>query len=160
MGRLMRRAPKYVHGFIDRHGKSRFYFRRPGFKKLPLPGLPWSPEFMSVYEAALAGQPLEIGSGRVKPGTMRALAVSFFNSSGFRSMKPITQRPTETSSNASARRLTGKAARTVIRAPQLCSVSMWSSSWPRVQINPRSANGLRKALRAMMKHAGRDRSAV
>jgi hypothetical protein len=24
----MRRAPKYVHGFIDRHGKPRFYFRR------------------------------------------------------------------------------------------------------------------------------------
>jgi len=33
---LMRRPPKYVHGFIDRHGKPRFYFRRPGFKQLPL----------------------------------------------------------------------------------------------------------------------------
>jgi hypothetical protein len=28
----MKRAPKFVHGFIDRHGKARFYFRRPGFK--------------------------------------------------------------------------------------------------------------------------------
>jgi len=38
--RLMRRPPKYVHGFIDRHGKPRFYFRKAGFKKVPLPGLP------------------------------------------------------------------------------------------------------------------------
>jgi hypothetical protein len=88
---LMRRAPKYVHGFIDRHGKPRFYFRRRGFKKVPLPGLPWSPEFMAAYEAALAGQPLGIGSSRVKPGTIRALAVSYFNSTDFRSMKPSTQ---------------------------------------------------------------------
>ena len=28
---LMRRPPKYVHGFLDRHGKPRFYFRRARF---------------------------------------------------------------------------------------------------------------------------------
>ena len=52
--RLMRRPPKFVHGFIDRHGKSRFYFRHAGFKKVSLPGLPWSPEFMAAYNAAVA----------------------------------------------------------------------------------------------------------
>ena len=71
---LMRRPPKFVHGFIDRHGKPRWYFRRPGFKQVPLPGLPWSPEFMAAYEEALAGQPAQIGNGAVKPGTLRALA--------------------------------------------------------------------------------------
>jgi hypothetical protein len=89
--RVMRRAPKYVHGFIDRHGIPRFYFRRRGFKKVPLRGLPWSPEFMAAYEAALAGQPLEVGNARVRPGTIRALAVSYFNSIDFRAMKPSTQ---------------------------------------------------------------------
>jgi integrase len=58
---LMKRPPKYVQGFIDRHGKPRFYFRRPGFKSVPLPGLPWSPEFMAAYAEALAGQPLQPG---------------------------------------------------------------------------------------------------
>jgi len=52
----MRRLPKYVHGFVDRHGKPRFYFRRPGFESVPLQGLPYSPEFMCAYETALAGQ--------------------------------------------------------------------------------------------------------
>src|SRR5262245_22749673 len=88
---LMRRAPKYVHGFIDRHGKPRFDFRRPGFKKVPLRGLPWSPEFMAAYEAALTGQPSRIGNTRVRPGTIYALAISYFNSTGFRAMKPSTQ---------------------------------------------------------------------
>jgi hypothetical protein len=32
----MRRPPKFVHGFIDRHGKPRWYFRRAGFKQVRL----------------------------------------------------------------------------------------------------------------------------
>jgi len=87
----MRHLPKYVHGFLDRHGEPRFYFRRPGFKQFPLPCLPWSPEFMRAYEEALTGQPVLIGSECVKPGTIRALAVSYYNSVPFRSMKPSTQ---------------------------------------------------------------------
>ena len=62
-----------------------------GFKEKALPGLPWSPEFMTAYEAAIAGQPRQIGSARTKPGTMRGLSVSYYNSLAFRSMKPITQ---------------------------------------------------------------------
>src|SRR5262249_9507841 len=73
---LMRRPHKFVQGFVDRHGKPRWYFRRPGFKRTPLPGLPWSPEFMAAYEEALAGQIVQIGSSRVRPGTIRALAIS------------------------------------------------------------------------------------
>jgi hypothetical protein len=69
----MRRPPKFVHGFIDRHGKPRWYFRRAGFKQVRLPGLPWSPEFMSAYEAVLSETPqLEIGARRTKPGTVAA----------------------------------------------------------------------------------------
>src|SRR4029453_17722299 len=89
--RVMRRLPKFVHGFVDRHGKPRFYFRRAGFKKVPLPGLPWSPEFMAAYEQALAGQPLQIGGSRTKPGTLRALAVSYFASPAFRTLRPSSQ---------------------------------------------------------------------
>ena len=75
----MGRPPKFVHGYIDRHAKPRFYFRRAGFKSVPLPGLPWSPEFMAAYENAMAGAE---GAGwpqaRSKPGTMGALALSYF----------------------------------------------------------------------------------
>src|SRR4029077_18615524 len=78
----------YVHGFIDRHGRPRFYFRRAGFKQAPLPGLPWSPEFMAAYEAALGGQaaPIEVGASRTRPGTIAALTVAYFNSHEFQTL--------------------------------------------------------------------------
>jgi hypothetical protein len=48
---------KYVHQFTDRHGRQRFYFRRPGFPTVVLPP-PWSPEFAAAYHAALSGAAL------------------------------------------------------------------------------------------------------
>ena len=89
---MMRRPPKFVQGFIDRHGKPRFYIRRAGYKRVPLPGLPWSPEFMSAYEQALAGQPAHDSRQAGKPGSIRALAAAYFQSSSFRTMEARTQR--------------------------------------------------------------------
>src|SRR5262245_31373157 len=53
---IMQRPPKWTNSYIDRHGKPRFYLRRPGHRQIPLPGLPWSPEFMAAREAALKGE--------------------------------------------------------------------------------------------------------
>jgi hypothetical protein len=66
------KLPKYVHGFLDRHGVPRFYYRRPGFAAVKLPGLPYSPEFMASYTSAIGGQSLPVGAAKVMPGTMRA----------------------------------------------------------------------------------------
>ena len=79
------RLPPYVHGFVDRHGKSRHYLRCPGFKSVPLPGLPWSPEFMATHEVALAtaSPQHEIGASRTAPGTINALVVSYYKSSAW-----------------------------------------------------------------------------
>ena len=82
--RVMRRLPKFVHGFIDRHGKPRFYFRRAGHKTLPLPGLPWSPEFMAAYQEAIAGAPrVQIGANRSRTGTVAAAVAGYFGSASF-----------------------------------------------------------------------------
>ncbi len=150
---LMGRPPKFVQGFVDRHGKARFYFRRAGFKAVSLPGLPWSPEFMAAYEAALAGQPTPIGSARVKPGTIRALAVSYYGSIAFRSMKPSTQsayrniierfcRETDRDGHAH-----GDKSATALQREHIVKLMAARAE------QPDSANGLRKVLRAMMKHA-------
>src|SRR5262245_26547403 len=90
---VMRRPPKYVHGFLDRHGKPRFYFRRAGFKRMPLPGLPWSPEFMAAYEAALKGEakPIEIGANRTKPGTVNDAVIRYLRSVAFSGKATTTQ---------------------------------------------------------------------
>ena len=92
MGPRMK-LPSYVHAFIDRHGKPRFYFRRAGFKKTPLPGLPWSPDFMATYQAALEGAPrIEAGRSRCNPGSVAAAVAGYFASASFASgLAPSTR---------------------------------------------------------------------
>jgi integrase len=90
---LMRRAPKYVHGFIDRHGRPRFYFRRAGFKRVPLPGLPWSPEFMEKYQTAFDETPrVEVGAGRTVAGTVNAVVIGYFGSAAFQNLAAASRR--------------------------------------------------------------------
>jgi len=45
---------KYLVEDVDRHGNVRLYFRRKGHRKIRLPGLPGSDEFMAAYKAALS----------------------------------------------------------------------------------------------------------
>jgi len=142
----MRRPPKYVHGFIDRHGKPRFYFRRAGFRKMPLPGLPWSPEFMAAYEAALVDQPLPVGANKVRPGTMQALALSYFASPDFRTLKLTTQQAYRWIIERFCKEHGDKRI-ALLRREHIIKLMSASAG------EPSTANGLRKTLRAMMKHA-------
>jgi integrase len=81
----------YVQEYRDRHGKARRYFRRPGFKRITLPGTPGSPRFMSAYEAALSAERLPIGR-RHKDGTIGDLVTSFYRSAFFENLKPQSRR--------------------------------------------------------------------
>jgi integrase len=97
MGRraVKRRNPKYTHSFVDHDGKPRFYLRAPGRRRVPLPGLPWSPEFMEAWGKALDsdwGVP-ELGASRTRAGTVNAAIVSYYQSSAFRDgLAPSSQR--------------------------------------------------------------------
>jgi hypothetical protein len=85
----------YVHSPRDRHGKQRHYFRKPGVKRVPLPGLPGSAEFNRAYEAALAGEttPLvEVGVSRSKPGSVAMAVANYYQSIPFGNLTPETQR--------------------------------------------------------------------
>jgi integrase len=84
---------EYVHEYRDRHGKVRRYFRRRGSKRIPLPGLPGSEEFITAYQAALAGVTVvpEIGASRTRPGTVNAAIVGYYQSTGFRELALGTQ---------------------------------------------------------------------
>ena len=85
------KLPPYVHAFRDRHGKARYYFRRRGFRRAPLPGLPYSSEFMRAYEAA-AQTVGEFGSSRSRPGTVAAAVAGYFASSAFASLAESTRK--------------------------------------------------------------------
>jgi integrase len=79
------KLPPNVHGYVNRHGKAVFYFRRPGAPKVRLRGHPGSAEFMEAYDAAKGGRPAELGASRTVPGTVNAALVSYYKSTAFTS---------------------------------------------------------------------------
>src|SRR5262249_57671870 len=74
------KLPKYVQAWVDREGRAHHYFRRRGFPRVRLPGLPWSPTFMQAYEQAMAAAPAPIGAARTKPGSLSAVLVRYYPS--------------------------------------------------------------------------------
>jgi integrase len=83
----------YVQSFVDRKTGAVFhYFRRRGHKRIRLPGLPGSREFMAAYQDALDGSPLQIGAKRTRAGTVNAAIIGYYDSSTyFGSLAPSTQ---------------------------------------------------------------------
>lgn len=88
----LRRPPKYCQGMIDRHGKPRWYFRRPGYPRRALPGLPWSPQFMAEYAAAMEGDKIEVGKKQTVPGSIAALVASYYRSAEYSGLAVSTKR--------------------------------------------------------------------
>lgn len=90
---MKRKNPKYTHHFIDHDGTSRFYLRSPGRKRVPLPGLPWSPEFMEAREKALNAdwEAPPIGASRTVAGTVNAALISYYQSTAFAALAKSTQ---------------------------------------------------------------------
>ncbi|AWB20622.1 integrase [Methylobacterium currus] len=91
---------KYVDSFTDRYGVRRFYFRRTKKdKRIMLPGLPGSDDFMSAYQLALDGQPpiarTKEGSPaarEVVPCSFDALVLRYFASPEFLALKTPTRK--------------------------------------------------------------------
>lgn len=86
----MMKLPPYVQAFVDRGGHSRYYLRKPGCPRVALPGIPWSPEFMKAHAAAIERR-VENGASKTVPGTLDALIVSYYRSSDFLGLRPITK---------------------------------------------------------------------
>ena len=92
---MRHKHPKYTHGFIDHDGTPRFYLRLPGRKRVALPGLPWSPEFMEARQKALKEHwtAPQLGSSGTRPGTVNAAIVSYYQSTAFKDgLAPSSQK--------------------------------------------------------------------
>src|ERR1700736_6991356 len=82
----------YVNEFVDRHGKVRYYFRRPGSRSVKLPGLPGSIEFMDAYQAAVATvAPPPPSPKHVVKGSLADIAGGYFRSASFANLSPSSQ---------------------------------------------------------------------
>ncbi|GJD57764.1 tyrosine-type recombinase/integrase [Methylobacterium dankookense] len=83
---------RYVDHFTDRHGTVRYYFRRPGGKRTPLPGLPGSEAFMAAYAAAMGAPENKPAKQRGEQGTFDRLVALYYESAEFKTLKAPTQR--------------------------------------------------------------------
>lgn len=54
------RQYRYVQQYVDRHGRLRVYFRRPGYASIPLPSDSQSAAFYEAYKSALANVPVPV----------------------------------------------------------------------------------------------------
>jgi len=83
----------YINQYRDRHGRQRYYFRRKRQPRIPLPGLPDSPEFVEAYRAALANPGTrEIGENRSPQGSLSAAIARYYGDHSFLALAPITQK--------------------------------------------------------------------
>jgi integrase len=85
---------KYVDCFVDRHGRSRHYFRRGHGPRIALPGLPGSAEFMDAYQAALKSVSRQHKLRRKErgaSGTFDRLVQTYFSSSEYLRLALSTQ---------------------------------------------------------------------
>jgi integrase len=79
------KLPKWVQAFT-RHGKRRHYFRRCGYPRVPLPGEPWSLEFMAAYAAALDGHKL-VRHSTAETGGTTAAVLAYLASDSFKAIR-------------------------------------------------------------------------
>ena len=83
---------RFVQSFVDRNSGVVFhYFRRIGYPRVRLPGLPGSAEFMAAYELALSAAKPPIGAERTKPGSLDDALSRYYASGDFRHLKAGTQ---------------------------------------------------------------------
>lgn len=76
---------KYVKAYVDRHGKRRHYYRRPGCVAVPLLGEPGSKVFMDAYHLAEEQAPKRvIGAEKEVPGSFGALIARYYKSEAYR----------------------------------------------------------------------------
>jgi hypothetical protein len=85
---------RFVDAFVDRHGKVRHYYRRRGYPRAPLPGLPGSAEFMEAYadvQPCDGPIPVKVATDKLVPGTINAAIIGFYQSPAFLALKAITK---------------------------------------------------------------------
>jgi len=87
---MPRRRRLFERKEVTRHGKTVWYFRRPGQKRVRLPGIYGSPEYLAAYAKALAGVAVDTPPTAQK-GTVAWLVSRYKASGHFASLAPTSQ---------------------------------------------------------------------
>lgn len=81
---------KYIHRFKDRYGKVRYYLRKPGEKRKPLPD-PSDEKFFEVYNALLNNRPEIVHTSLAPAGSVSDLIGQWYQTNHFKLLRASTQ---------------------------------------------------------------------
>ena len=112
---------------------------------MPLPGLPWSPEFMAAYEAAMAGEKIEPGKSKIKLGSVADLITLYYQTAAFTRL-----RCDAANLSRHSRAFQGRVWRASCGAAEEQHIL---AILDKKAATPAAANDLRRLLRAIMKLA-------
>lgn len=80
---------RHVYRLRHRDGRPRYLLRVPACKAVTLPGEPGTPAFMEAYQRAIAAAAPP--GQRIAPGSLDALAMSYYDSPAFAALRTSTQ---------------------------------------------------------------------
>ena len=144
---LLKRTPvtlKYVQRFEDRHGRVRYYYRREGYPRVPLPN-PTDPSFMLDYMKASGAEMLPAASRNLTPkaGTISALVEAYYGSIEFlrnkKSSNEVTRRYLDRFAKEHGHRMAAEMTREHV-----------TKIIARMADTPGAANNMLKKIRALM----------
>jgi hypothetical protein len=120
------------------------YLRKPGAKRVPLPGPLYSHEFWRAYHAAEAAQPIKLN--RNPPGSVSSAIVGYYSSAEFKHLAESTR--------ANYRRILERF-RAEHGAKPLAGLQTRhiNAIIDKMAERPAAANGLRKRLHTVMEYA-------
>lgn len=150
--------PKYITADKGPDGVERFYFRRPGQKKIRVHGTPWTPSFMAEYEAAKKGEVFAQPIAAQKEGTFAWLCDQYFMSGEFKALDDKLSKPKRRSTLLTICREPIKP-NSNIQFGEVPLIS-WTRKFVRVirdrfatNAGPGTANDMMKSLRTIWKYA-------
>jgi len=163
MGRLLHcfescskmKTPKYITTDVGPDGKERFYFRRPGQRKIRINGVPWTPSFMAEYEAAKGGAVFVRGIAQQKVGTFSWWCDQYYASKEFIELDNELSKPRRKKSLTRICRLPVKPGSTTLFG----DVQAKSFNKKAIKVirdrhadTPGAANDMLKSVRAVFQH--------
>ncbi|WP_298356917.1 tyrosine-type recombinase/integrase [Rhodoblastus sp.] len=95
MDAMPRPRPPYLQREVTRHGKTLWYVRRDKGPRIRINGAFGSPEFMTEYHRAVAGQIAATRPPPVKTNTLRWLLARYRESAAWAKLSPATRRQRE-----------------------------------------------------------------
>jgi site-specific recombinase XerD len=81
----------FVKAYRDRHGRQRYYLRKRGMPRVPLPGPPGCAEFLAAYQAALEGPRKTVTSAPAAAGSFGRLCREYLSSAEFSNLAVSTK---------------------------------------------------------------------